>query len=265
MQTFDILIPTFNRKPILEKNLYNISQRPDRQFINKIFVCDSSEDDCRHLLDKFSNETKLNTVYINGRGLSLPEAKNKLLLSSETPYPIFIDDDVFVKDNCLIELENSITQLPNAIMVGATSTFYYYIGYEKIVKKNTPYVKVPNVSCCHTVDKKKIIDNELLYNADYPIAEDVEQNIRCILKGFDLYRDYLALFKYYSKNVTLQGGIKDKFHSLTGTQVSNTNNASIPYFERLAKVYPFFGLKKNGKAKYSLKAIEKYRDELKRV
>lgn len=135
IENFTILIPTFNRETILEKNL---SKLLNQNFICKIIVLDNnSTDKTYEILKKYSSRKNLE-VYKNNKNEGFVFSFIKLLELAKTDYVVYLSDE----DSILLENLFVISKrIDSSISVSMSSIYksdgqpYQIFEYNRVIKK----------------------------------------------------------------------------------------------------------------------------------
>lgn len=107
-----VIICTYNRSAKLRNALVSLAQMsvPSDLAWELVVVDNNSSDDTKHLVDSFVRDSSLNAKYVLERTAGLSHARNRGLSVAEGEVISFLDDDVVVAPNWLVEILKAFEQ-----------------------------------------------------------------------------------------------------------------------------------------------------------
>ena len=158
---YTIIIPTFNRKLILERTIKNLNLQTNKQF-KIIIVNDGSKDGTDEMLDNFDNLIVLNSDgdlwWTGSVNLGIKYVLSNFQSDNGI---ILLNDDVIIKENWFESLSRDIKNFPNCLIgclnVDATDMdtityagkrthpWFAYSNYYLIGKKLSELKEIPNI------------------------------------------------------------------------------------------------------------------------
>ncbi len=114
---FSIVIPTYNRSPILKKTLSSIEDQvfPKNEF-ETLIIDDGSTDDTKNIIEKFQKNSALNIKYFFQKNQGPGQARNTGIDNSKGDIILFAGDDTIL-DKFLLSEHNKIHQQTENIAV----------------------------------------------------------------------------------------------------------------------------------------------------
>ncbi len=101
---FSVIIPTYNRRDILEETLEALEhQTLDKELYELIVVDDGSTDETADLLERYKNRAKLHFTYISKKNEGQGIARNRGFDVSDGHIVLFLGDDIIPKPDFLAE------------------------------------------------------------------------------------------------------------------------------------------------------------------
>lgn len=184
--TISIIIPTYNRAKDLNEALGTLfSQSLEATEI--LVVDDSNNDETRSLIAAL-NQTPRSTdlIFIRNEGMkSIPAARNVGIKKAKGDIVVFLDDDVVLDENYLLEILSVFEALPNALgaqgwMVqefhkGLFNDFLrtmakaFYLGHT--VENSCQALPSTNVTYPHTLDR--VIPCQWLHGSNFSLRRKV--------------------------------------------------------------------------------------------
>lgn len=164
-----IIIPTFNRKPLLKKTLKSLKNLNYPKNKTEVIIVDNGSRDGTSQMVKEFPDIKLLSLSQN---IGIPKALNLAIKNSKGNYIFQTNDDVIYEKNCLKELIKTVKSDPKIGIVGGRLYFSdrpktpminhlklnLYIGYHSF--KKTPSDKISEVDivtgACMLIRKKAI-------------------------------------------------------------------------------------------------------------
>ena len=193
---FSIVIPTYNRRDLLERCLSSLlNQDYPRNKYEIIVVDDCSKDNTKELVKKLQLKNK-NIRYIrHEKNKGVAAARNTGIKNSKYDSLIFIDDDCITLNNYLKKLDSIIKNKKISCLVGEIS-----LNYNNTITKTI-----------HLNFKQSITNNKYLYTSNLFVRKKVFNKIGLfdekLRRGGDTEFDYRVnkYFKiYYNKDLIVK-------------------------------------------------------------
>lgn len=130
-----ILIPTFNRASSLGITIDALCRSKHIDVPWEIIVIDNnSNDDTRRVVEKYVDVLPIKYLFEASQGKNY--ALNTGIKASSGRILVFIDDDITVRDNWLIEIANSVDRWPEAMLFGGMILPSYPSGTPDWIKQS---------------------------------------------------------------------------------------------------------------------------------
>ena len=195
MPYFSIIVPIYNVAKYLEKCIESILMQ-DYSNYELILIDDGSTDESGNICDSYSNRKGIRVVHQKNAGLAA--ARNTGIKKAKGKWCVFVDSDDYIGDIHFLSnlYERSIDK--DVIIYGCSQ---FMDGTDKIVRrKYTKLEKINSLSnsyeqldylnsinnvsisaWTHAIRKKFIIDDDLLFNEEMKISEDIDWFFRIML------------------------------------------------------------------------------------
>lgn len=132
IKILSIVIPTFNRKDLLEKTLYSIinQQKPDN-ITYQVIVVSNNPNYCIDDIN-FDLDPDIFLVYRNKSNIGMVGNMNRCAILSEGKYISYIQDDDVLLDNYLVTIEKLLkSNMLNNVDCLIPNRFFYYDSNDK--------------------------------------------------------------------------------------------------------------------------------------
>ena len=219
---FSIIIPVYNVEKYIERCLLSILKQ-DYSDYEIIVVDDGSKDRSGAICDKFAQKYEnITVIHIPNSGVS--NARNTALAKARGEYVWFIDSDDYIETNALEIIESHIEKYDNmdllifdAIVVNEEGrelgriTCNLPCGQSMKFETHKNFV-FANTSLWNRIYRTEIIrNNQLLFEHNITIAEDLLFNYKYLLECQNVYYEKDALYYYLQrKNSAMSGAGKNK-------------------------------------------------------
>lgn len=113
----DIVVPTYESASVIEETLDHLNRSIEASniHIGKIINIDNcSSDNTIKLIKKKCNEYGWDRTFVVG-SYNLPEARQKGISIVDTPWFLFLDDDVRISEEYITKISKSISELSGAV------------------------------------------------------------------------------------------------------------------------------------------------------
>ena len=216
MTLFSIVIPFYNSKKTIKKCLDGIFKSTFKSF-EVIAVSDNSDQESIDIVKKF--KTKL--IYLKkNRGTAF--ARNIGAKNSKGKFIIFIDSDIVIKSNHLLEVKKNLEKFP--LEVAFQGIYNHKINYKNSI------VSYLQLYQCYYIFSKKITFIKNL-NGSFVV---IKKNFFLKLKGFDNnFKSSNAEDADFGYNITNSG---KSIRLLRNVQVTHIPQWTFTFF----KIIPFF-------------------------
>jgi glycosyltransferase involved in cell wall biosynthesis len=230
-----IITRTKNRNLLLERAIQSVASQSYKDYIHVILNDGGDSKALETLLKKYPNKNRL--VIHNRQSNGLVKALNQAVISVESEYVCFLDDDdTWHKDRLKTVIDYMVSNNSSASVVKMDIIEEEIFG-EKIIKKSQhlhPDSGLGEISLFYqcnrnylsngTVTYKRHIYNELGgYDENLPTAEDWDFGIRLMLKcDVDLIRTEESLF-YYHQRINTKGDMGNSVHDRVLEQEKTIN------------------------------------------
>jgi glycosyltransferase involved in cell wall biosynthesis len=149
-QTVDILIPTYNRRDLLEQCLQSLLTQSYQNF--KVYIYDDGGNDDSYLIAKEFSEKGMDILFVKGaENNGVAYARNMLLTMGHSDYCMWQDSDDIAHNRRVEKMLGAI--IDQKVDVVFSDMFFF--------KHPAPY---RNTHTVHSVDIKKYVDRNGLYN-----------------------------------------------------------------------------------------------------
>jgi len=225
-----IIIPTYNRKDILQKCLQSLTHQDAAHYYEVILVDDASQDGTQEMVEALRTSLSFPLTLLRQEKKGPAAARNLGIRSSSGTIVLIIGDDIIAVPHLIKEhVEWHIRRYPHphAAVLGLVSwspqieitPFMRWLDkkgwqfpYEEIEGKTEvgwKYVMTPNIS----FKREFLIEHNLFFSEQFPYAalEDYEFGYRFFQKGGKLYYNPHAL-GYHWHSTTLESACQRMFY-----------------------------------------------------
>jgi len=247
-----ILIPTYNRAELLNKNLESIQNQDFKGRIKCVISDNNSSDDTYDVYEKWKNRNKNIYLTFLKNEKNIPPIENFINTTKhiDTDYSKFLQDDDWLEPDAISKISKGIEEYSADSLIFNCNIFSYR---EKNSKKN--YYKLRN----EQVSVDNIINSFLRLKSPIPTSPSIsvqksnlihdallfgKMNVECsnLLLGNDLIFTYLNVFE--NKNVFF---INESIVNFWGgedsiTMYANKNMFSSCYFKSLMLLIEKFNI-----------------------
>lgn len=213
METISIIIPTHNRKPILEKSIDSFLRQNCRIENYEILVVDDgSTDDTAEIFEKYpAHNFPINYIYQKNRGPA--SARNNGIKNSKGEMVLIVNDDTIATSDLLREHLSWHQKYPeeNIGILGFNTwsdelkitPFMHWLEHGG---PQFDYYKIKGIDAtwqrlwaCNVSFKKKFLLEYGLFDEEFPCAvwEDTELGYRLSKYGFKLFYNKDAIAYHY--------------------------------------------------------------------
>lgn len=219
---FSIIIPVYNVEKYIERCLLSILSQ-DYSDYEIIVVDDGSKDRSGEICDRFAQKyDNINVVHIPNGGVS--NARNTALMRVRGEYVWFIDSDDYIESNALKIIESYIEKHDDMDLLifdanvvdeeGRNTgeiTCDLPCGQSMRFETHKDFVFV-NTSLWNRIYRTEVIrNNQLLFEQNITIAEDLLFNYKYLLECQNVYYEKDALYYYIQRrNSAMSGAGKNK-------------------------------------------------------
>ena len=179
---FSVVIPTFNRKPLLKKAIDSVLNQTINDF-ELIVVDDGSTDSSILLVGDYAGR---GITYIRTQNRGVSHARNTGIMSSRGKYIAFLDSDDTWQTDKLEHVFNYISEFPDIDIFHTEERWVR--GGEEVKQKEKYRRRSGNIYsyclpvCCigmsTLVVKKALFDKIGLFDEDMPVCEDYDFFLR---------------------------------------------------------------------------------------
>ena len=209
---FSIIIPCYNIEKYISKTLKNVLAQTFQNF-EIILINDGSEDNTGKILDSYSNkDNRIRVIHKENEGVS--EARNVGIKNAKGEYIYFLDGDDLI-ENTFLERANEVLK-NNKIEIfsfgfnmifenGKIKRKYSSEKYDNKIIRSKKFLslffnKKVGQNMCSFIVKKDIIENKIFFTKGLERGEDLEFQIKMLLRDVNLFYDKTPFFKYVSRN-----------------------------------------------------------------
>ena len=208
---FSIVIPCYNIEKYVSKTLESILNQTFQNF-EIILINDGSKDNTRKILDDYSKKDKrIKVIHKENEGVS--EARNIGIKNATGEYIYFLDGDDLV-ENTLLERANEIFKNKEIKIFSFGFNMVYEDGrikrryseerYNNQIINSKEFLslffnKKVGQHMCSFIVKKDIIENKIFFTKGLTRGEDLEFQVKILLKDITLFYDKMPFFKYVSR------------------------------------------------------------------
>tara|TARA_A100001015_G_scaffold311796_1_gene415727 strand:- start:143 stop:784 length:642 start_codon:yes stop_codon:yes gene_type:complete len=206
-----VIIPVYNHEKFIGRSLRSIlDQSLDKSQYEVIVINDSSTDNSKEIISKYSNKI---TLIENPKNKGLPFSLNVGIKKARGKYMVRLDSDDYVNKKYLEILYEFLNW--NSEFDAVSCDYLIVDNEEKVLKRESGESEPIGCGIMFKIDR--IIDLGL-YNQDFLIHEDKELMMR-FKKKYKINNVKLPLYRYrkHSSNIT------------------NNETKSKKYFEKLDK------------------------------
>lgn len=249
-----IIIPVYQKVQYIEKCIHSLINQNYKN-IEILLIDDGSTDGSEVICDKLAEEYNfIRTIHQNNRGVS--SARNKGIKNATGEYILFLDCDDFIENDILYRLIKLIEETKTDICIFdfiyfnekrhdiITTSFksdiyskrdiveYFWAIFEKRISHNVG----------NKIYKSKIIkDNNILFNEEYSIFEDILFFLEYLNNVNKIYYLNEPLYYYYSHDSgSLRTSYKKKFfkaHIDVYNQIEKFLNNNLKFDQYSEKFY----------------------------
>jgi glycosyltransferase involved in cell wall biosynthesis len=133
---FSIVIPLYNKAKNIEKTLTSLLNQSFTEF-EIVIVNDGSTDDGVEVINRFTNDSRINLVHQENKGASA--ARNKGVRVAKYNYVAFIDGDDEWTPNYLSEIKKAIELFPDTAMF-CTAGLIRYDNKKEVPRSKEKYL-----------------------------------------------------------------------------------------------------------------------------
>lgn len=231
-----IIIPVYNSEKTLKKCIESVINQTYKN-IEILIINDGSKDKSLNIMNEYKNKDK-RIIVINQRNNGISGARNTGIINATGDYITFIDSDDYIKpslvkdtinifkeyecdvvrNNYELSYENGKTELRNE-MYEENKIINISEKKEKMIQ-NILLGKVQSYSWLLTIKRKIIDENNLTFNEDVFLMEDLLFFIRLIFAIQNIYFVKEPKYYYYQSN-------KNSLTRDTNKYIKNINNILI--------------------------------------
>ena len=222
LKSVSVIIPSYNRKDLLQKNLEAINNQKYKGYLEIIVVDDGSTDGTLQMLEnKATLDSKFVFKYFSNLHTGPAKARNLGITHAKGDILIFLDDDSVVQDdNYIQKMAESFDEENVGIVAGRTEDFYS--GILKLIKAGDP----PEIDFDNPLKLKAVVGTPTKNAASlreavskvggfnpifkYAFGEDVDLCIKISNLGYKLAFCSEALVYHYP-TYSFKGHIKKSY------------------------------------------------------
>lgn len=218
---FSIIIPCYNIEKYISKTLESVLKQTFQDF-EIILINDGSKDNTGKILDDYSKKDKrIKVIHKGNEGVS--EARNVGIRNATGEYIYFLDGDDLI-ENTLLERANEVFKNDKIEIFSFGFNMVYKDGkikrryseeeYNSQIINSKEFLslffnKKVGQHMCSFIVKKDIIKNKIFFTKGLERGEDLEFQIKMLLKDVNLFYDKTSFFKYVSrKGSVVQSKVK---------------------------------------------------------
>ena len=219
---FSIIIPVYNVEKYIERCLLSILSQ-DYSDYEIIVVDDGSKDRSGEICDQFAQKyDNITVIHIPNGGVS--NARNTALAEAKGEYVWFIDSDDYIEPGALEVIQSRIEKYDNmdllifdAVVVDEEGRESGKISCDLPCGQSVQFEThrdfvFANTSLWNRIYRTDVIrNNQLLFEPNITIAEDLLFNYKYLLECQNVYYEKDALYYYIQrKNSAMSGAGKNK-------------------------------------------------------
>jgi len=231
---YSIIIPIYNTEKYLVKCLNSIINNNN---IEIILIDDASIDNSYEICLEYSKKYDNIKVFHNEKNKGVSYCRNLGILYSKGEYLIFIDSDDTLYEDVINNKDKRINK---------NNDIYFFKNY-KIIENKKEIIIDKNISLINTKDdyleiissldkfpgsvhgkifnKNFILENNILFDENLTINEDIEFVINDLLKSKNIKYIDEKFYKYYKRNEsTTNNWTKEKLNSILKNIEKNIDN-----------------------------------------
>ena len=209
---FSIIIPCYNIEKYISKTLESVFNQTFKDF-EIILINDGSKDNTGEILDDYSKKYKrIKVVHKENEGVS--EARNIGIRNATGEYIYFLDGDDLI-ESTLLERANEVFKNDKIEIFSFGFNMVYEDGkikrryseeeYDSKIINSKEFLslffnKKAGQHMCSFIVKKDIIENKIFFTKGLERGEDLEFQIKMLLRDVNLFYDKTPFFKYVSRN-----------------------------------------------------------------
>lgn len=243
-----VIIPTYNRLPMLKEALASVFSQDYQGKIEVIVVDDNSQDGTSEFILKEYPEIHLISLEKNG---GCPAARNVGINQAKGRYIAFIDSDDLWEANYLSSQISALEGKDRCFCV-SNLVSWYVVNNHKKVDIQKPDLKIYTSPIHHllvetfiltpssVVFPRKLFDEVGEFDQNFKLGSDTDLYIRCLLKG-------------YSPIFSEQSSVIRRVHNQG--QMTDAQNLRRRKKSRIERIHKFYPLLNNNEIKVSLNRI----------
>lgn len=209
---FSIIIPCYNIEKYISKTLESVFNQTFKDF-EIILINDGSKNNTGEILDDYSKKYKrIKVVHKENEGVS--EARNIGIRNATGEYIYFLDGDDLI-ESTLLERANEVFKNDKIEIFSFGFNMVYEDGkikrryseeeYDSKIINSKEFLslffnKKVGQHMCSFIVKKDIIENKIFFTKGLERGEDLEFQIKMLLRDVNLFYDKTPFFKYVSRN-----------------------------------------------------------------
>lgn len=215
---FSIIIPCYNVEKYIERTILSVLNQSYKNF-EILLINDGSNDNTLNIIENFQKkDLRIKIFSQENKGVSA--TRNKGVKESKGEYILFLDGDDLIENNLLEEARVKIIE--NNVEVFSFGYEVYWLKRKKIYRNMNLRKKILsshsflklflqhriNQSICSFIVKKDLI-KDLDFKENLTTGEDLDFQLRLLLKKFNIYYDDYPYFKYIKRenSATTKKGI----------------------------------------------------------
>ena len=284
-----IIIPIYNSSKYLSECIESVLSQ-SYENIEVILINDGSTDCSLDISNSYKKRDKrIKIISISNNGVSY--ARNLGINNSTGDYIMFVDSDDIIDSKCVEFLVKDLKE--NQLNVGKLMKFKNKVKKTKknrnsfLLEKNSfgelCKLHLLNTPCCKLYSKKTISENNIFFDINMCLGEDLLFNLKYInhIEHIKIKNDFLYFYRiygndslctrYYSNMEDIQLSLLNEFHNT----FSNEKNAEKYEFEfidnilqnefnnsKISYIKKYFNIRKKIKTKKIQMYINKYKNSL---
>ena len=194
-----IMIPTYNRKSMLEKCLKALfDQDYPKDKYEIILIDDGSTDDTKTMMESLSPSCKLKYLR-NEERKGIPRARNRGIREARGEYIIFVDSDVVVRPDFIKQHMNYHKKYLDVIVNGELIRVFSFKQTGKKRKSILDFSLSPFDTANVSVARKHLLEVGG-FDEDFLASEDLELGYRLKKAGLKCKRNRQALGYHFQRN-----------------------------------------------------------------
>lgn len=219
---FSIIVPIYNVEKYLEKCINSLlMQNIDNYEI--ILINDGSTDNSYNICLKYKKNKKI--ILINKINTGLSDTRNYGISIAKGEYIIFVDSDDWIRENCLLQIEQSLIKSPEILICNYINyddnSKIYTDNDETNVKKSDfdnaknkiEYFKscsICDIACRIIIKKSFLIKNKLFFiNGIRHEDNDWVPMVFCLSKVIDVFENPFYFYRKRENSITTNRSIQN--------------------------------------------------------